>query len=94
MSFEVSEATFAVNGKSISMVGGAKYMRRDIIQIIMPKKSCVEADTKLTTWNRNTTIIIDGKRETERKNLTWIVGLKSKRYTDSSIVSSIAIDVE
>lgn len=26
MSFEVSEATFAVNGKSISMVGGAKYM--------------------------------------------------------------------
>lgn len=93
MSFEVSEATFAVNGKSISMVGGAKYMRRDIIQIIMPKKSCVEADTKLTTWNRNATII-DGKREPQRKNLTWIVGLKSKRYTDSSIVSSIAIDVE
>lgn len=38
MSFSSSGLT--VNGISKSIFGGAKYMCRDIIQIIMPKKSC------------------------------------------------------
>lgn len=39
-SSRLSVVALTGNGKSISMFGGAKYMCSDIIQIIIPKKSC------------------------------------------------------
>lgn len=39
-SFKFSGVAFTVEGKSTSVLGGAKYMCSDIIQIIIPKKSC------------------------------------------------------
>jgi len=41
-SMSFSSSSLTVNGLSRSKFGGAKYMCRDIIQIIMPKKSCKE----------------------------------------------------
>ena len=40
-STKVSGAVFAGTGKSTSMCAGAKYMCRDMIQTIIPKKSCI-----------------------------------------------------
>lgn len=40
ISMTSSELAFVVEGKSMSMVGGAKYICKDIIQIMIPKNSC------------------------------------------------------
>lgn len=68
-----SEVAFAGEGKSTSMLGGAKYMCSDIIQIIMPKKSCkkMENSEKVLTVIANSTQ--NGKRNSSRAHLqSWL----------------------
>lgn len=64
-----SEAVFTGMGKSTSMFAGAKYMWRDMMQMIIPKKSCIsnksnrQADYQelvITETQRPTCILIAG----------------------------------
>ena len=49
----LSGAAFTVKGKSTSMFGGAKYMCSDIMQTMIPRKSC--RNTKRQKYERSRT---------------------------------------
>jgi hypothetical protein len=97
-SFRLSGAALTCVGKSKSMFGGAKYMCSDIIQMIIPEKSCsmTQKMKQVYWWYQNQPAYVQKGfyylMTSECMN-TCKVGLKLKRYTDQTIVSSIAIDV-
>lgn len=81
------------------MFGGAKYMCSDIIQMMIPRKSCSKRPeksrhAKIKTISCYRERILRLAQIGSQWKVTCNVGLKLKRYIDNTIVSNIAIDVE